>query len=42
MMSLPPVFLIPVEVALYRTRVSWQGIIGTLATLAGVTLIFVT
>lgn len=40
LMSLPPVILIPVEVVVYKTRVSARGIVGTLAALAGVALIF--
>lgn len=40
LMSLPPVILIPVEFVVYGTRVSWRGIFGTLAALAGVALIF--
>ncbi len=40
LMSLPPVILIPVEYVVYRARVSWRGILGTLLALAGVALIF--
>lgn len=39
-MSLPPVILIPVEYVVYRTKVSWRGIVGTAAALSGVALIF--
>lgn len=40
LMALPPVILIPVEYVVYRTRVSWRAVVGTLIAFAGVALIF--
>jgi drug/metabolite transporter (DMT)-like permease len=41
LMALPPVILIPLEYLLFKQRVSARSALGTLAAIAGVTLIFI-
>ena len=38
--SLPPVFLIPIGYFIFKEKVSWQSIVGTLVALAGVGVLF--
>jgi drug/metabolite transporter (DMT)-like permease len=40
LMALPPVLLIPIGYFLYKERVSFRGMVGTVVALAGVALIF--
>lgn len=40
LMSLMPVFIIPVVWALYKQKTSWQGILGALVAVTGVALLF--
>jgi drug/metabolite transporter (DMT)-like permease len=40
LMALPPVMLIPIEYLVYKRPVSLRATLGTLATFAGVALIF--
>ncbi|MCB2178779.1 DMT family transporter [bacterium] len=40
LMSLQPVFLIPIGYYFFKERISWQAIAGTVVTLAGVAVIF--
>jgi drug/metabolite transporter (DMT)-like permease len=38
--ALPPIFLLPVGLFLYKEKISWQAIAGTLIAVAGVGLLF--
>jgi drug/metabolite transporter (DMT)-like permease len=40
LMALPPVILIPLGYLIYRERVSWRAVVGTVMAFAGVVLIF--
>lgn len=40
LMALPPVILIPLGYLIYRERVSWRAVVGTILAIAGVALIF--
>lgn len=40
LMALPPIFLLPVEGLLYKERVGWGAVIGTIIALAGVAVLF--
>lgn len=40
LMALPPILLIPIEMVVYKRRVSARGIVGTAVALSGVALIF--
>lgn len=40
LMALPPIILIPLEYAVYKTRLSARSVVGTLLAFAGVALIF--
>jgi drug/metabolite transporter (DMT)-like permease len=42
LMSLMPVFIIPVIWIIYGERTSWRGIIGALIAVAGVAILFIT
>lgn len=42
LMSLMPVFIIPVIWIVYRERTSWRGILGALIAVAGVAILFMT
>jgi drug/metabolite transporter (DMT)-like permease len=42
LMSLMPVFIIPVVWVLYRQRISWRGIIGAAIAVVGVAILFLT
>lgn len=39
-MALPPVLLIPLSRFVFKERISWRGVIGTVIALAGVALLF--
>jgi len=41
LMSLQPIFLIPIGYYFFKEEISWRSIAGTIVTLAGVTVIFV-
>jgi drug/metabolite transporter (DMT)-like permease len=40
LMSLPPIFLIPIAHRLFHDRVTWRSVIGTVVALGGVAMIF--
>lgn len=40
LMALPPIFLLPVEVILFKEKVGWGSIVGTVIALMGVGLLF--
>ncbi len=40
LMALPPVFLLPVGALVFQERIGWRAVLGTLAALAGVALLF--
>jgi drug/metabolite transporter (DMT)-like permease len=40
--SLPPVFLIPIGYYLFKEKVTWQSVAGTLIALGGVAILFLT
>ena len=40
LMALPPIILIPLSYVLFRERVSWRAVAGTLLAFTGVALIF--
>lgn len=40
LMALPPVFLLPVSALLFKERLGWQAIAGTLAAFSGIALLF--
>jgi drug/metabolite transporter (DMT)-like permease len=40
LMALPPVFLLPVSVVVFKERLGWQAIVGTLAAIGGIALLF--
>lgn len=40
LMALPPIILIPLSYVLFRERVSWRAVVGTLLAFTGVALIF--
>jgi len=42
LMSLMPVFIIPVIWIIYKERTSWRGILGALIAVAGVAILFIT
>jgi drug/metabolite transporter (DMT)-like permease len=42
LMSLMPVFIIPVVWIIYRERTSWRGILGALVAVVGVAILFIT
>jgi len=42
LMSLMPIFIIPVIWIIYRERTSWRGILGALVTVIGVAILFLT
>jgi drug/metabolite transporter (DMT)-like permease len=42
LMSLPPVFLLPVDVLVFKEKIGWQAVAGTVVALAGVALLLLT
>ncbi len=40
LMALPPVFMLPISHFLFKERLSWQAVAGTLIAMAGVALLF--
>jgi drug/metabolite transporter (DMT)-like permease len=42
LMSLMPIFIIPVIWIIYRERTSWRGILGALIAVIGVAILFLT
>jgi drug/metabolite transporter (DMT)-like permease len=40
LMALPPVLLLPVSYFLYKERIGWQAITGTILAMAGIALLF--
>ena len=42
LMSLMPIFIIPVIWIIYRERTSWRGILGALVAVIGVAILFLT
>lgn len=40
LMALPPVFMLPISYFIFKERLKWQSIVGTLVAMAGVALLF--
>ena len=40
LMALPPVLLLPVSRVLFKERIGWQAVAGTLLAMAGVAILF--
>lgn len=40
LIALPPIFLLPVGVLLYKENISWKAVLGTLMAIAGVGMLF--
>lgn len=40
LMSLPPIFLIPISYFFFKEEISWRSLVGTVVTLVGVAIIF--
>ncbi len=40
LLALPPVFMIPIGVYVFKEKVSWQSIVGTLVAIGGVAILF--
>lgn len=41
LMALPPILLIPIEMTVYKRRVSWRGVLGTAVAILGVAFLFI-
>jgi drug/metabolite transporter (DMT)-like permease len=39
-MALPPVIILPVSYFVFKEKVGWQAIVGTLLAIAGVAILF--
>ena len=39
-MALPPVIILPVSYFVYRERIGWQALIGTVLAITGVAVLF--
>jgi drug/metabolite transporter (DMT)-like permease len=39
-MALPPVIILPVSYFIFKERIGWQAIVGTIPAIAGVAVLF--
>ena len=40
LMALPPVIILPISYFVFKERIGWQAILGTLLAIAGVAVLF--
>jgi drug/metabolite transporter (DMT)-like permease len=40
LMALPPVIILPISYFVFKEKVGWQAIVGTLLAIAGVAILF--
>jgi drug/metabolite transporter (DMT)-like permease len=42
LMALPPVIILPISYFIFKEKISWQAIAGTILAIAGVAILFLT
>jgi drug/metabolite transporter (DMT)-like permease len=40
LMALPPVIILPISYFVFKEKISWQAIVGTILAITGVTILF--
>jgi len=40
LMSLPPIFLLPVGMIIFKERIGWRAVVGTVLAISGVAVLF--